>query len=385
MTAAITGNADFYASVPVFEGFGRIMEPGLYRPLPDDWVLGLSDVVGSTQAIEDGRYKAVNMAGAAVIAAVQNALGRRELPFVFGGDGASLAVAPADAETTRAALAATATWVKEEIGLELRVAMVPVAAARKAGRDVRVARFAASPDVAYAMFSGGGLAWAEQEMKRGTFGVPPAAPGSRPDLSGLSCRWERIPAAAGTLLSLIVVPESGDGATAFRELVAEVLALASASPAAGRPLPEASPGMRWPASGTVLEAKAAAPPGAARWWARLKTSALTLLGVAVFRWGIRIGGFDPARYWRELVANADFRKYDDGLRLTLDCTPELANRIETRLAAAQAAGVARYGVHRQEAALMTCFVPSLQQSNHVHFIDGAAGGYAKAAQRLKAS
>jgi len=38
--------------------------------------------VESTKAIAEARYKAVNMAGAAVIAAVTNALEGREFPFV---------------------------------------------------------------------------------------------------------------------------------------------------------------------------------------------------------------------------------------------------------------------------------------------------------------
>jgi hypothetical protein len=41
-------------------------------------------------------------------------------------------------------------------------------------------------------------------------------------------------------------------------------------------------------------------------------------------------------------------------------------------------------MHRQPAAIMTCIVPSITESNHVHFIDGAAGGYALAAQKLRA-
>ena len=48
------------------------------------------------------------------------------------------------------------------------------------------------------------------------------------------------------------------------------------------------------------------------------------------------------------------------------------------------AGVARYGLHRQDAAMMTCFTPSAIRSDHVHFIDGARGGYASAATALKA-
>jgi hypothetical protein len=61
----------------------------------------------------------------------------------------------------------------------------------------------------------------------------------------------------------------------------------------------------------------------------------------------------------------------------------LADRIEDRLASARAQGVARVGTFRQEAALMTCFVPSATRSDHVHFVDGAMGGYAMAARDLK--
>jgi hypothetical protein len=48
---------------------------------------------------------------------------------------------------------------------------------------------------------------------------------------------------------------------------------------------------------------------------------------------------------------------------------ELAAGIEDCLKAAAAKGVARYGVHRQDAAMMTCFTPSPVNPNHVHFID----------------
>jgi Protein of unknown function (DUF3095) len=85
------------------------------------------------------------------------------------------------------------------------------------------------------------------------------------------------------------------------------------------------------------------------------------------------------------VENSDFRKYDDALRMVLDCTPDLERALSTRLAAAASAGIARYGLYQQDAAMMTCFTPSAVRSDHVHFIDGARGGYASAATALKAS
>jgi hypothetical protein len=87
---------------------------------------------------------------------------------------------------------------------------------------------------------------------------------------------------------------------------------------------------------------------------------------------------------QQVVENSDFRKYDDGLRMILDCTEELARALTQRLAAAASQRIIRYGLHRQDAAMMTCFTPSAMRSDHVHFIDGARGGYASAATALKA-
>jgi len=152
------GTDIFYGSIPVFRGFGSLMDPAMYSPLPDDWTVGVADIVESTKAIANQRYKAVNMAGAAVIAAVTNALDGREFPFVFGGDGASFAVSPGDLARARDALAATAAWVREDLDLVMRVALVPVRDIRAQGLDIRVARFGPSANLSYAMFSGGGWA-----------------------------------------------------------------------------------------------------------------------------------------------------------------------------------------------------------------------------------
>ena len=75
-----------------------------------------------------------------------------------------------------------------------------------------------------------------------------------------------------------------------------------------------------------------------------------------------------------MIENSDFRKFDDSLRMMLDCTPELEAGIEDYLKAAAAKGVVRYGAHRQDAAMMTCFTSSPVNPNHLHFIDGAQGG-----------
>ena len=96
-----------------------------------------------TQAIANGRYKAVNMVGAGVIAAVANALGRRPFPFVFGGDGASFAVSPSEAP---AAARRSRRWRPSRTpnsSSTCAARCIPVREIRAAARDVRVARFGA--------------------------------------------------------------------------------------------------------------------------------------------------------------------------------------------------------------------------------------------------
>ena len=378
----MSADTDYYTSLPVFEGFSRILDPEQYRPLPDGWLLGFTDVVSSTQAIEAGHYKAVNTAGASVIAAVTNALQGRRFPFVFGGDGASFAVAASDEALVRGALAATATWTRDELELETRAALVPVSAVRAQGLDVGVARFAPSKNVSYAMFSGGGLAWAERAMKNGEFAVAPAPAGTLPDLTGLSCRWNDIPATRGVILSVLVAPVK-HGDPAFRALVQELLSDIEASTDVVKPVPDDAPAIGWPPPGLDLEARASRRAGETHFMARLRVLLGTLLAYCIMRLGLRVGPFDPATYRREVVENSDFRKYDDNLRMTLDCTPALADAIEQRLAKAAAGNVLRFGLHRQDKAIMTCIVPSIADSSHVHFVDGAAGGYALAAKNLK--
>ena len=82
--------------------------------------------------------------------------------------------------------------------------------------------------------------------------------------------------------------------------------------------------------------------------------------------------------------HSDYRKFDDALRMVLDCEPDQVARLKAYLDARHRAGELCYGLHESRHSLITCFVQSTAPGEHVHFVDGGDGGYAVAARQLKA-
>ncbi len=372
----------FYQTLPRTRDFAALATGDAFAPLPKGWHVGCADIVNSTALIAAGRYKTVNMIGAAVISALTNVLKEVEFPFVFGGDGASFAVPPGGERPARAVLAQMRSWVASEFDIELRAALLPVSWVRAEGLDVKVARYAPSDGVHYAMFSGGGLAWAESQMKAGGFAVLPDPAPEPPDLSGLSCRWTNAKARNGTILSLVMLPSGPQAGVEFAQIAAAVVDLAGELDRSGHPLPLGGPPAAFPPPGLPDEARLT------RTTLPYLIKRLLLLGesalAAVLFWCARpVRGFDPLHYRTVLSANADFRKFDDGLKMTLDCNDAVCNRLKALLSDAAALGHIRYGLHEQSEAMITCVVPSLLRDDHMHFVDGAAGGYTAAAAQIR--
>ena len=374
--------AEFTRSLPVGSEFRAVLDDDLYRPVPDDWLIAVSDVVGSRKAIAAGQYKAVNMAGVAVISALMNALDTQTLPYIFGGDGAAIICSPADRNVVADTMARTVTWVKDDLGLTLRAALVPVSVVRAEGFDVLVQATRVSEAVNNYAFRGGGLSRAEALMKAGEYAIPPAPPGSRPDLTGLSCRWSPVKPENGKIVSIII--EAGKGKEdRFPQIAQKLLDLAGMQlPRGGSPMPEAGPTGRWPPEGLEFEARATRGERslAAR---RAGLYVWTFVSWLILTLGINVGSFN-ARHYREFTSlNTDYRKFQDGLRVTVSLGDTELKRLTEFLESERVAKNLRYGFSVQDSAILTCYVPSVTSDSHFHFLDGAGGGYAQAAENMK--
>lgn len=377
----VVETAQFTRSLPVRGDFRSVLEEHAYQRVPDDWLIALSDVVASRKAIAAGRYKAVNLSGAAIISALMNALDTQDLPYIFSGDGSAVICAPADRATVEETLASTAAWVRDELDLTLRTALVPVAEVRARGFDLRVQATRVSEAITNYAFSGGGVSEAERLMKAGAFAVAPAAPGSLPDLTGLSCRWSPIRQTGRSIVSVIVEAgaNAGDG---FHDIAERVLDLAGLGLGdRGSPVPTTGPTFGVPMESINIEVTQT--KGGSRLLRKAWLVGATLLAWAVLRFNIPLGSFDPRRYKEFTSLNTDYRKFQDGLRVTVSLGKAELEGLTDYLERERQAKNLRYGLCVQDSAILTCYVPSVTSDAHFHFLDGAGGGYAQAAENMK--
>ncbi len=377
----------FYHALPPFQDFSLVANDALYQEVPDDWLVVLTDIRGSTKAVQDGRYKEVNLVGAATISSYVNIIGTLDLPFVFGGDGATLLVPIAVSQLVLEDLARLKRLSQQEYGLELRIGYVAVGTLKARGCPVKVAKYELSPGNYLAQFKGGGLTLAEDMIKGN---APQAhlltdAPVTGPaHLYGLSCRLNPLKSTRGQVLTILCKPLHETPEHPILPVLLEQLTailnddLRSATPVR----PE---NVSWPVFPRKfsLEArlKSFSSIFVVNW---IVNYVWALVSNRVLAWGIATKKFDAEQYKVKQKLNSDFKKYDETLRMVLDCTPAQIEAIQQLLADYQQRGRIIYGTHLSSEALMTCVVPSASTDHHVHFIDGAMGGYTLAATQLKA-
>lgn len=393
----MTGRADnasssdsFYASLPVFLDFADVARADRYRELPDDWHVAVADVEGSTAAVRAGRYKDVNLLGASCIISVLNATRPVEIPYIFGGDGATLCVPQSQLAAARAALLGTQRLARDEFQMRLRVGLVSAGVIRKAGYRIGVARFRASDNYVQASFTGGGVQYAERCVKDDAIGsafrLESDSSTAGSDYSGLECRWDNIPSPHGEIVTLLVQATTGDARTdadVYAKVIGAIDSIYGRSGALS-PVREQDLSLTLERRKLMSQARIQAA-GKGRFCQALYTLCVqcqSVIGRVLLAKGLTFGGIDWGKYRREVIANTDYRKFDDVLRHVLSGTPDQRKRLASLLEDSYRNGKLVYGVHHAPTALMTCLIFS-RDGGHVHFVDGADGGYTMAAADLK--
>lgn len=368
----------FYHDLEPFTEFAQMADPQFFQSVPDDWMVVLTDVAGSTAAIEAGRHKDVNVAGVAAIIALRNRYQKFEFPFVFGGDGATFLLPASMCDEARDVLAATRNTCRALFDLKLRVGMVPVRDLRMAGHDIQVAKQKVSPMYWQAVLIGSGVDEAEKWVKDERLSAQyqlsedfqPRLPAS---YVGVFCPFQDIRGAKEEIVSLIVkvkAVEPGAQQAVLDQLLSQLDKLLGQE-GPYHPLAE-NIQIRW-ANAQQLQRLIRLTAQSDQVW----KASLQRLAHQAFNTLTRIVGKSG------LVSNADFRKYDGSLKMVVACSTKARQELQHWLDAAYQQGQLCYGLHVSDKALITCGLHLSSGQGPIHFIDGADGGYAFAARQLK--
>jgi Protein of unknown function (DUF3095) len=383
-------SSDFYRHLPAINSFEEVTQSRTHADVPLDWWIVIADVIGSTKAIEAGAYKMVNTVGVACIAAVVNVDRNIDIPFLFGGDGATFAVPDKMLNRVEIALRGAQKLSRESFGLGLKVGFVKVSDLVNQGFWVRLGKLQLSAHVTQAVFSGRGWEEAERRVKTadavGVRRVNELDGLADASFEGFECRWQGVPSFNDHKLALLVCAISKNAETnlATYQLVLEKIQEIYGDVVQYHPLQAQA--MRLTFNPKLL----------AHEW-RVRTSQFAIkkrisylakmlfqnfAGMILFARNMDTETTKWSAYRDELVENSDFRKFDGMLRMVMDGSEVQATALQAFLDVEHQAGRLAYGMHKSREALITCIVQSVN-GNHMHFVDGSDGGYALAAKGLK--
>ncbi len=361
----------FFSNLSPLSDWMEIGSPAAYKDIPDGWWVLMTDIKGSTKAVQEGKYKQINMLGVCAIISVQNVLKTERFPYIFGGDGATILLPENLKDKALEALSFTRKVAQEQFGFDLRVFSISLSKIREASRTISVARLENKNGQNTYLFRGGGITHAENLMKQDkSFELPLDYPRAG-NHEGLECRWNPVPAQRGSILSLIIKPlDESNSIEALLFNLRDILI-------SGKPIQAKTIPVSWPPKDLFNEMKIRNKSLLSYFKSLLFTFLMWPL--------ILMGRKDPKSlagvYLSELEQNTDFLKRDDTLRLVLDVSEKEKIDIFKWLDDFQKRGLVEYGYHESPEALMTCMVRS--PKNHFHFVDGSDGGYMKASIMLK--
>ena len=357
--------------------------PEHFVPVLANWLIVVVDIEDSTQAIKNGLHQEVNLVAAGAIIAVQNELKKLDdqlnIPYFFGGDGATFLLPPEVSGRLLEILDSYRHHVRRNLFLSLRVGSRPVGLVYENGRQIKLAKFAVNEVLTIPIVLGMGLKRAERVIK-GYFLDETVTPDTLTpvNLDGMECRWEEIepPEEEDKIMCLVVECIDEDlQPKVYQELVQHINTYFG--------------GMlkRQPISTHKLKLDLALFRIRQEMKSRIGKFDLMYL---LKNWMITIAGkfyflyFKEGKAYLEKVSQLSYTIMIDG---TFNCVlsgkpSEIAALVEY-LDAQEQLNRLKFGVQITYASVLSCYIED-RLTKHLHFVDGTDGGYTTAARMFKA-
>ncbi|MCF0069285.1 DUF3095 domain-containing protein [Dyadobacter sp. CY261] len=378
---SLAPNEQFYSRLPANHiSLGELLtEEHLFYNVPESWHVVITDIRNSTNAVKGGLHQTVNLIATGSIVSILNIAFKSGVvvPFFFGGDGATFIVPPTIIDAAMVALAVFRKNTKESFGLDLRIGKVAVSEVYDQGYELKLSKLKLSGIFTIPVVLGDGLHYAEKVIKNEHyhFDYEPK-PEDVLDFSGMQCRWDKIgpPENNQEVVTLLVcVPAGKKQSALFARVIEQIDAIYGPYV---RRQPISVPRLIWKTTFKKMEMEM-----------QVKKGRTSILGMAA-SWIAWFSGYVYFRtsqgrsYLNSMVEMSDTLVIDGKINTVITGTPRQREQLQQALDELEAAAQILYGLHVSNESVMSCYVRDLKEG-HIHFVDGAEGGYTQAAGMLK--
>lgn len=380
-------NKFFYSNIPIVEEnfIDIISNKKRFQKIPEDWVVIVSDIEGSTEAFEDGKYKAMNIISASTVAIAVNIATENNLqiPFIYGGDGSTVVAPKEIARDILEELATLRENADTQFGLTMRVGSMSVEDIYEEKKELLVSKFLVTKGYTQAIFLGDGLYFAEEKIKGDKRLQSKLDSEKKPlNLEGLQCHWNIIkpPKGKTEALTLIVQSTKTMDSRVYLQILHDIEEIYGSF---NQRHPVSSKYMfKFLGIKTLIQASKI-KYGHIRPLYVLFNSLKAFLHTLVVSTNSNITLFRHDDYVNELVTATDTLKIDGSLKTIVAGTKRQRQRLIERLDHREKRGTIVFGYHTSASTTLTCYIHKRNQQ-YINLIDGTDGGYVQAAKILKA-
>lgn len=374
----------FYKNLRPFKGtlIELLGDDNYFVDVPKSWHVVVVDILNSTSAVNAGNHHQVNLTATGAIISVLNAIRKvkrsNEIPYFFGGDGATFIVPSSLLNKIIHVLENYRIHIKRKIDLVLRVGEIPVSNLIESEVQLKIAKHRLTDKLSIPIFLGDGLKVAESMIKSSFKEEETTAfDETLLNLEGMECRWDQIlPDQQQTKVVCLLLDASleKDQRNVYKKVLAQM---------------DEEFGKfenRQPIKSNNLKLD----PNPTKVWEEMKIRLTSTSWMYFFKsWlksnfgRIYLNLTSSGKQYLSQIEQLSHTFMLDGMINTVFTAEQKSiDRFIAFLDEMERDKKLIYGIHVTHASVMSCYVLD-RRTTHSHFVDGTEGGYTSAAKMFK--
>ncbi|WP_434035753.1 DUF3095 family protein [Formosa sp. 4Alg 33] len=353
-----------------------------FSEVPDTWHVVVVDIQNSTRAVDSGNHHQVNLTATGSIISVLNALRKEkkgiEIPYFFGGDGATFIIPTLFLNNIILILENYSFHIKTNTNLTLRVGHVSVRHLITLKSNLKIAKHKLTNQLSIPIVLGNGLKLAEDIIKH-DFEKNNATHFEKDllNLEGMECRWKQInpdQSQNKVVCLLLDALNETDQRAIYRDIINQMDTIFGTFENR-QPIKSNKLKLNFSIRNILEEMKISL---ANRDWMYVtKKWVSTLFGK--FYLNLSQNG---KQYLKQIGQLSHTFMLDGMINTIFTAEQDKIDQFVAYLNRLENEKKIIYGIHITHASVMSCYVLD-RKTKHSHFVDGTEGGYTSAAKMFK--